>query len=82
MLEITKNYLLDQNKKTIAVQIPIAEFEHIEEIIENYGLARLMKEVENDQTLSKQEALNYLDLFKNNNSVSSDYELLSHFAKL
>jgi hypothetical protein len=32
MLEINKNYLLDQNQKPIAVQIPIAEFEKIEEI--------------------------------------------------
>ena len=42
MLEINKNYLLDRNQKPIAVQIPIAEFEKIEEILENYGLARLM----------------------------------------
>ena len=42
MLEINKNNLLDSNQKPIAVQIPIAEFEKIEEILENYGLARLM----------------------------------------
>ncbi len=61
MLEINKNYVLDTNQKPIAVQIPIAEFEKIEEILENYGLAQLIEEVENDQTLSKEEALKYLE---------------------
>lgn len=60
MLEINKNYLLDSNQKPIAVQIPIAEFERIEEILEDYGLAKLMDETENEQTLNKQEALKYL----------------------
>jgi UPF0288 family protein (methanogenesis marker protein 3) len=67
MLEINKNYVLDINQKPIAVQIPIAEFEQIEEILENYGLAQLMEEVENDETLAKQEALKYLESLKNNN---------------
>ena len=39
MLEINKNYVLDINQKPIAVQIPIADFEKIEEILEDYGLA-------------------------------------------
>ena len=67
MLEINKNYILDKNNNPIAVQIPIAEFEKIEEIIEDYGLAKLIEEVENDETLSKGEALKYLASIKNNN---------------
>ncbi len=70
MLEINKNYVLDTNQKPIAVQIPIAEFEKIEEILEDYGLAQLMKEVENEKTLSKQEALKYLKSLKANNVES------------
>ncbi|MDJ0531095.1 MAG: hypothetical protein QNJ70_01155 [Xenococcaceae cyanobacterium MO_207.B15] len=70
MLEINKNYVLDTNQKPIAVQIPIAEFEKIEEILEDYGLVQLMKEVENDQTLSKEEALKYLESLKANNVES------------
>ena len=50
----------------IAVQIPITEFEQIEKILENYGLAKLMGEVEDDETLSKDEALKYLEYLKNN----------------
>jgi hypothetical protein len=67
MLEINKNYVLDTNQKPIAVQIPIAEFEKIEEILEDYGLRKLIEEVENDETLSKVEALKYLASIKNNN---------------
>ena len=65
MLKINKNYVLDSNEKPIAVQIPITEFEKIEEILENYGLAKLMDEVEDEETLSKDEALNYLEALKN-----------------
>ena len=70
MLEINKNYVLDTNQKPIAVQIPIAEFEKIEEILEDYGLVQLMKEVEDDEILSKQEALKYLESLKANNVES------------
>ena len=64
MLEINKNYLLDSNQKPIAVQIPIAEFEKIEEILEDYGLAQLMDETKDDETLNKEEALKYLASLK------------------
>ncbi len=70
MLEINKNYLLDSNQKPIAVQIPIAEFEKIEEILEDYGLAKLMDETENEQTLNKEEALKYLVSLKTDNVES------------
>ena len=36
------------------------EFKQIEEIIEDYVLVKLMKEVEGEKRLSKQEALKYL----------------------
>jgi hypothetical protein len=65
MLEINKNYLLDQNQKPIAVQIPIAEFEKIEEILENYQAIKLMEESENDPNISKKQALEYLESLKN-----------------
>lgn len=62
MLEITKNYVMDENQQPIAVQISIAEFEKIEEILENYGLAQLM-ESEDNERLSKEEALRYYQSF-------------------
>jgi hypothetical protein len=70
MLQINKNYVLDQNNKPIAVQIPINEFEQIEEILENFGLVKLIEEVEKEEVLSKKEALKYLELLKTNNVES------------
>lgn len=60
MFEIHKNYVLDENQQPIAVQIPIAEFEQIEEILKNYGLVKLMEELEGEDSepLSHKEASN------------------------
>lgn len=56
MLSIHKQILVDENQRPVAVQIPIEEFEQIEELIKNYALARLMDEVKDDDTLSVEEA--------------------------
>jgi hypothetical protein len=66
---IHKNFVLDENQQPIAVQIPIAEFERIEEIIEDFGLARLMEEAEDEDNehLSKDEALKYYQALKGKN---------------
>jgi PHD/YefM family antitoxin component YafN of YafNO toxin-antitoxin module len=66
MLEIHKKILLDENQKPVAVQIPIEEFERLEEIIENYGLAKLMDEVKDDERLSAEEAKAYYQSLKQN----------------
>ena len=52
MLEFHKSIVVNENQKPIAVQIPFAEFERIEEVIENFGLAKLMAETEDDERLS------------------------------
>lgn len=72
MLEIHKNYVLDENQQPIAVLIPIGEFEKIEEILEDYGLAKLMIEIEEEDNkrLSKDEALKYYQSLKNQNVES------------
>lgn len=70
MLELHKNYVLDENQQPIAVQIPIAEFEKIEAILEDYGLAKLMEEVEDEKPLSKDEALKCYQLLKSENVES------------
>ncbi|MFB2921364.1 MULTISPECIES: hypothetical protein [Aerosakkonema] len=64
MLKIHKNIVLDENQQPIAVQIPIAEFEKIEEILEDYGLAKLIAEAKNEERLSKEEALSYYKFIK------------------
>jgi hypothetical protein len=70
MLEIHKNYVLDENQQPIAVQISIAEFEKIEKILEDFGLAKLMEEIEDEEPISKDEALRYYQLLKGNHVES------------
>lgn len=74
MFEIHKNYVLDENQQPIAVQIPIAEFEQIEEILENYGLVKLMEELEGEDSehLSHEEALKYYQSLKQQNGITAD----------
>ena len=64
MLKIRKNIVLDENQKPTAIQIPIEDFERLEEIIENYGLAKLMDEVKNDERLSIEDAKSYYQSLK------------------
>ena len=66
MLSIHKNVILDENQKPIAVQIPIKEFERLEEVIENYGLSKLMDETREEERLSGDEARKYYDSIKEN----------------
>jgi hypothetical protein len=64
MLKIHKNIVFDESQKPVAVQIPIEEFERLEDIIENYGLAKLMDEVEDDERLSVEDAKKYYQSLK------------------
>ena len=64
MLGIHKSIVVDEDQKPIAVQIPIEEFERMEEVIENYGLAKLMDEVADDEQLYVQEAKHFYGSLK------------------
>ena len=64
MLEIHKNIVLDESQKPTAIQIPIKEFEYMEEVIENYGLAKLMDEAKGSERLSIKEAREYYQSLK------------------
>ncbi|MBT9149774.1 MAG: hypothetical protein AAGB97_01045 [Dehalococcoidia bacterium] len=66
MLEIPKKVVVDENQKPVAVQIPIKEYERIEEIIENYGLSKLMDEVECEERLSVEDSKKYYQSLKQN----------------
>ncbi|MDF9795042.1 hypothetical protein OKW21_000305 [Catalinimonas alkaloidigena] len=48
---IKKKYIVDENQKKIAVQIDIADFEKIEQILEDYALGQLMKENDASENL-------------------------------
>ena len=56
MLDIHKKIVLDEDERPFAVQIPIKEFEQLEEVIENYGLSKLMDEAMEEETLSIEDA--------------------------
>jgi hypothetical protein len=66
MLNLHKNIVLDENEKPIAVQIPIDEFQRLEEVIENYGLAKLIDEVTDDDQLTVHEAKSLYQTLKKN----------------
>ena len=67
MLDIPKKYVFDEEQNPFAVQIPIKVFEQIEEILENFGLAKLMDEVEDSEILSGDEAYSYYQSLKEQN---------------
>ena len=58
-MEIRKYYVLDENHIPIAVQIPLSEFERLEEAIEDHGLAQLVNEVQDEERLTGEDAYNY-----------------------
>ncbi|KOR35730.1 hypothetical protein AM228_16945 [Planktothricoides sp. SR001] len=53
MLKINKSYVFDQNKQAIAVQIPIAEFERIEQLISKFGLDQILESDAEDAWLNQ-----------------------------
>ncbi len=61
METIDRQYIVDEQNRRIAVQIPIETFEKLEEILENYALVQLMEENEGEETLSAQDAKSYYD---------------------
>jgi hypothetical protein len=59
MQAIKKNYIVDEQNRKIGVQIDIATYKRLEEILENYALVKLMKENEGEEVLEIQKAKDY-----------------------
>ena len=64
MLAIKKEYIVTDDNKKRAVLIDIDTFNKMEEIIENYGLAKYMAEVKNEKNLSLIDAKKYYSILK------------------
>jgi hypothetical protein len=64
MLNIKKEYVVTDDKQAKAVLIDIKTFERIEEILEDFGLAQYMEEVENDEALGIEEAKAHYETLK------------------
>jgi hypothetical protein len=48
MMELKKQYIVNEDNQKVAVQLDIATFEKIENIMENYALAQLIKDDESE----------------------------------
>jgi hypothetical protein len=59
MNEIKRKYIVDENNRKVAVQLDLNTFNKIEEVLENYALVQLIKEYEDDEILSLNEAKSY-----------------------
>ncbi|MDX6530746.1 MAG: hypothetical protein QOH41_3036 [Blastocatellia bacterium] len=57
MEELKRSYIVDEQNHRVAVQIDIETFNRIEEILENYARARLMKENVDEDALNIDEAI-------------------------
>ena len=66
MLQIQKNYINNEHQKMIAVQVPVADFNKMEEVIENYGLAKLMDDAKLEKALSLKEAQQVYEKLRKN----------------
>ena len=64
MLAIKKEYVVTDDDEKRAVLIDIDTFRKMEEIIENYGLAKYMEEAEMEEDLSLNEAKEYYSSLK------------------
>ena len=56
MLEIQKQYVVDEDNKKIAVQLSIETFQKIEQLLEDYALTQMMMEVESEPNLDLENA--------------------------
>nr|VFJ46029.1 MAG: hypothetical protein BECKDK2373B_GA0170837_10122 [Candidatus Kentron sp. DK]VFJ61155.1 MAG: hypothetical protein BECKDK2373C_GA0170839_10872 [Candidatus Kentron sp. DK] len=59
-MEIERKYIVDESNRKVAVQLDMETFTKIDEILENYGLVRLMQiEESNDELLDLDQARSY-----------------------
>ena len=61
MEELKRTYVVDEQNHRVAVQIDIETFNRIEETLENYALAKLINENEDDESLTINDAISYYD---------------------
>ena len=64
ILEIKKQFVVDDKNRKIAVQIDIDTFREIEDLLENHILAQLMKESAHDRSYNVENAKAYYHSYK------------------
>ena len=61
MLEIKKRYVVDEQDRRVAVQIDLETFARIEEVLEDFALARWITDAQDESALSPEAAKEYYD---------------------
>ena len=61
MKTIKKKYIVNEHEQKVAVQIDIADFEKIEQLLEDYALGKIMEENDPADNLTLAEAKTYYD---------------------
>lgn len=61
MLEIKKRYVVDEQDRRVAVQIDLETFARIEEVLEDFALARWITDAQDEPVLSPEAAREYYD---------------------
>lgn len=59
METIRKKYIVDEQQQTIAVQIDIADFKKIEQLLEDYALGKILEENDPGDNLTLADAKVY-----------------------
>ena len=61
MLEIKKRYVVDEQDRRVAVQIDLETFARIEEVLEDFALARWITDAQDEPALSPEAAMEHYD---------------------
>ena len=59
MQKIKRKYIIDKNKKRIAVQLDLKTYEKIEKVLEDYAFGKILDENDPVDTLDLNEAKTY-----------------------
>ncbi len=59
MLEIKKRYIVDEEDRRVAVQIDLETFTRIEEVLEDFALARWITDAQEETALDLEAAKEY-----------------------
>jgi hypothetical protein len=59
-MQIKRRYIVDESNRKVAVQLDIETFTRIEEVLEDFGLIRLMEDTQDDdETLDLEQAQSF-----------------------
>ena len=63
-MELKRQYIVDEDNQKIAVQLDIATFEKIENVLENFGFVQLMNDDDSEVMTIEDAKKYYADLDK------------------